>query len=78
MIKKLFYFSFKPQNIKGLILSFIIYVAINLIGVLLRKLFVFLFLALLGGLIGLLTNIYSFIGICLLLYHYLIEIKENQ
>ena len=77
MIKNLFYFSFRPKDIKGLIVSFIIYVAINLIGVLLRKLFVFLFLALLGGIIGLLTNIYSFIGICLLLYHYLIEIKEN-
>ena len=75
MIKNLFPLSFKPTNVKGLILSFVIYLSINLAGVLLRKLFVYLFLGLLGGIIGLLTNIYSFIGICLLLYHYLIEIK---
>ena len=75
MIKNIFYLSFRPKDIKGLIASFIIYVAINLIGVLLRKLFVFLFLGLLGGLIGLITSIYSFMGICLLLYHFLIEIK---
>lgn len=75
MIKNIFYLSFRPKDIKGLIASFIIYVAINLIGVLLRKLFVFLFLGLIGGLIGLVTSVYSFIGICLLLYHFLIEIK---
>ena len=77
MIKNLFPLSFKPNDTKGLIISFVIYIAINLAGVLLRKLFVFLFLGLLGGIIGLLTNIYSFIGICLLLYHYLVENKEK-
>ena len=77
MIRNIFYLSFRPKDIKGLITSFIIYVAINLVGVLLRKLFVFLFLGLLGGLIGLVTSVYSFIGICLLLYHYLVENKEK-
>ena len=77
MIKNLFPLSFKPNDTKGLILSFVTYLSINLAGVLLRKLFVYFFLALLGGVIGLLTNIYSFIGICLLLYHFLVENKEK-
>ena len=77
MIKNLFPLSFKPTDTKGLIISFVTYLSINLVGVLLRKLCVYFFLALLGGVIGLLTNIYSFIGICLLLYHFLVENKEN-
>ncbi len=77
MIKNIFYLSFRPTEAKGFFASFIIYIAINLIGAVLRKIFALLFLELIGGIIGLITSVYSFIGICLLLYHYLIKIREK-
>ncbi len=77
MIKKLFYLSFLPTDSKGLFISLIIYIAINLAGMLLRKIFTFLFLGLIGGIIGLVTSVYSFIGIVILLCNYLIKDKEQ-
>ena len=77
MIKNLFYLSFKPTDSKGLIASFIIYLVINFSGTLLRKIFAFIHLGLIGGIIGLVTSVYSFVGIAILLYNYLIENKEQ-
>ena len=77
MIKNLFYLSFKPTDSKGLIISFIIYLAINFLGTLLRKIFAFIHLGLIGGIFGLASSVYSFLGIAILLYNYLIKNKEQ-
>ena len=77
MIKNLFYLSFRPKDSKGVFVSLIIYIAINLLGVLVRNVFSFFSLGLLGGLVGLITSVYSFLGIIILLYNYLIKNKEQ-
>lgn len=77
MIKNFFYLSYKPTHSKGLMISFIIYLAINFTGTLLRKVFAVLSLELIGGIIGLITSVYSFLGIAILLYNYLIKNKEQ-